>query len=372
MTNKLTPTTFSVGATDSLAATDQYKIKSGKGINSIQEISHASGNILSNLIAAVTGNTPDILSSAAGKVTLSSDALMTRLFASNTAIKASFNQLSSVSQANVLAKVNSDSALNVQVNEIASVVNGMDIERISGFANITNKLAGSELITLSDKDATASLYAGLVKEANQLGISGSLPALLTGVTDNNLITSIIKSSVPDLVKFGDINSISGLLTNAIGLNLSDIYPNFATDIAGAFGLKFNKDGTLNLDQSYLALIQLMNVTHPGWNDFKREGGADNGYRLSKILTGSSDHIRTFQEGGKSRGTGEHKFHAMVGVLKARSVAEDTRRSFSNVIPSSAAILKSNTGGVVSRNSTIDPIVSASLQAIGLLSTVLFG
>lgn len=368
--NQLSSTTFSAGVKDTLAVTDIYKTKSGTKVNSIQEISHNAGNVLGNLINSLTGNVGNILENIAGDLKVNSDALMSRLFADTPSIKAAFNGLSTFTKENVLSKLDGNEELIATVGGIASVVGGKNFSRISGLADISKRLTGQDVIGLSDIKSGAALYSGLVKEANQLGIQGALTSFVSGMTDNKLINQIVQDSIPDLIKYGDIPSISGILDKAIGKSLFDVYPGFAKDLAKVFKLKLNRDGTLNIAESYQGLITIFNVTDSGWNKFERENGADQGYRLSKILAGSRDHVTTFQQGGRSRGTGEHKFHAMVGALKLRTVGEDTRKYFIGSLSPNSDVLRVNTGGTVRKSSTKDPVMTKALVAIGLIGGML--
>lgn len=368
--NQLSSTTFSAGVKDELAAIDIYKTKSGVKVNSIQEISHKAGNVVGNLINSLTGNVGNILEDIAGDLKVNSDALMSRLFAGTPSIKAAFSGLSTFTKENVLSKLDGNTELIAQIGGIASVVSGNNFSRISGLADISKRLTGTEFIALSDIKSGAALYSGLVKEANQLGIQGALTSFVSGITDNQLINQIVKESVPDLIKYGDLPSISGILDRAIGKSLFDVYPGFAKDLAKVFKLKLNRDGTLNIAESYQGLITIFNITDSNWNKFNRENGADHGYRLSKILAGSRDHITTFQQGGRSKGTGDHKFHAMVGALKLRTVGEDTRKYFIGSIPMTADVMRVNSAGAVKKNSTKDPIMTNALAALGLIGGVL--
>lgn len=371
MSNKLAPTTFATGVNDQLAVTDRYKAKGGVSINSITELTHASVDIISNLIQSLSGNTPGILSNLAGQVTVSKNSLMTRLFANNASIKAAFAGMSDLSQANVLGKLDYDKDLSVTVNGIASTVDGANFDRVTGLQDISQRLTGVAVVSITDNTAKASFISGLVKEANQLGIQGSLTSFLTGVTDNGLINNIIQKSLPDLVRYGDLTSITSLINSSIGKSLVDIYPGFAQDLAKAFNLKYKSDGTLDLVASYDSLLNILDLTHPGWNKFEREGGIDEGYSIVQILSGSADNKRTFQQGGLARGTGRHRYHAMVGTLRQRTVAEDTRRLFGQVVPSTAAVMQVNGSGKVSKNTTNDAVVNKALQAIGLLGVLVF-
>ncbi len=372
-TNKIADTSFSAGVNDKLAVADKLTTKTGIKINSIQEASHKAGEVLANLIKGITGDAGDILKEVQGKIKVDSSGLMARVFANDGSIKSAFASLPSISKENIASKLNANDELLTRVNNITSVVEAADFDRINGLNNIGKKLTSDGFLNLSDTKSLTSLISGLVKEANQLGIKGSVNSFiggLTGDSKNSIVAEILKTSLPDLIKYGDTESIQGLIGVTVSKSLSGIRPDIAKQIAKAFKLKLKPDGSIDVYGSYTSLIQLLDLTNPGWNTFIRQDGGDEGYRLSKILFGNKEHIRTFQEGGRKNGTGIHKLHAIVGSVKARSVSDDIRKHFSSVMPETSTVLKKNSSGNIRRDRSKDPIVTSTLVGLGLLNVVL--
>ena len=282
MSQPLVQAIFSTGPKDQLAAADIYKVDSKKVITSIQEISSKAGLDVKSLLSGIQNTeVGKLLSVTKSGVTIDKDALALRLVTSSKSITSSFRDLSKNAKEKVISSFEDFGEVGVKINGIVQYVKDADIPGLNAMGKFVNDYVKTPLFEVVDEDAVAGLVSGVAKEAYALGVMGLLPQLTNGM-QGKLLNKVLKKSFPDIIKNGDLTSLSAFANGQLGKSLDFIYPNFAQDLAGAFSYKKLTD-IFDQNIDYNAVLSILSAANSDWDVYSHK----NGYVSGNEITGMS-------------------------------------------------------------------------------------
>ena len=178
---------------------------------------------------------------------------------------------------------------------------------------------------------------------------------------NKVLSKVINKSLPTVVKNGDLHSLSGMANSILGKSLDIIYPNFANDLAKAFGYKSVID-VLDPHADYNLILGILNTTNPNWDVFSREDGrvgdvgyhVDNGVSIVKLQNSSTDFRDVIISGIKSEPDHHRrKMYALVQFFRRTSVNDQIMKHF----PSVSLMTSTSNNNLTNnqkKNRTVDP------------------
>lgn len=282
MSQPLVQPIFSTGPKDQLAAADIYKVDSKKVITSIQEISSKAGLDVKSLLSGIqNAEVGKLLSVTKAGITVDKDALALRLVTSSKSITSSFRDLSKDAKEKVMSSFEDFGEVGVKINGIVQYVKDADIPGLNAVGKFVNDYVKSPLFDIIDEDAVAGLVSGIAKEAYSLGLNGLLPQLTSGMS-GRILNKVLKNSFPDMIKNSDLTSLSTFANGQLGKALDFIYPNFAQDLAGAFGYKKLTD-IFDQNVDYHAVLEILSAANSNWDVHVHK----NGYVPGNEITGMS-------------------------------------------------------------------------------------
>lgn len=358
MANQLATPVFSAGAKDNLAAADVYKVDSTTVVNSIQSISQKQGGDFTGLFGGLKNyNLGKLLSVTKTGVKVDQGALADRLLGMSSSINASFKSLSSNAKTNLLANVPEVGKIDVQIGGIKSTLNSFNFKELSSLGKFVNEYTKSSVFSIVDNDATAGLISAVVQQGAALGVNGLLPGLAPNITNNKVMARVINKSMPDLVKRSDLNSLSHLADSAFGTSLDFVYPNFASDLAKAYGFKSIND-VIDPLADYHSVLTILSKTNNKWDVYVHEGDVGeyevlpNNVSLIKILNASKDFQQLISTGIRSEND-YHRRHnyGLIQNYKLTTVEADVARYFPQVaMPSKNSNINTS---ITKKNRTVD-------------------
>lgn len=282
MSQPLVQPIFSTGPKDQLAAADIYKVDSKKVITSIQEISSKAGLDVKTLLSGIqNAEVGKLLSVTKAGITVDKDALALRLVTSSKSITSSFRDLSKDAKEKVMSSFEDFGEVGVKINGIVQYVKDADIPGLNAVGKFVNDYVKSPLYEIVDEDAVAGLVSGIAREAYSLGLNGLLPQLTNGMS-GRILNRVLKNSFPDMIKNSDLTSLSTFANGQLGKSLDFIYPNFAQDLAGAFGYKKLTD-IFDQNVDYHAVLGILSAANSNWDVHVHK----NGYVPGNEITGMS-------------------------------------------------------------------------------------
>lgn len=262
---------FSTGPKDQLAAADIYKVDSKRVITSIQEISSKAGLDVKTLLSGIqNAEVGKLLSVTKSGITVDKDALALRLVTSSKSITSSFRDLSKDAKEKVISNFEDFGEVGVKINGVVQFVKDADIPGLNAMGKFVNDYVKTPLFEVVDEDAVAGLVSGMAKEAYSLGVMGLLPQLTSGM-QGKMLNKVLKKSFPDIVKNGDLTSLSSFANGQLGKSLDFLYPNFAQDLAAAFGYKKITD-IFNQNLDYDLVLSILSAANSSWDVHVHKNG----------------------------------------------------------------------------------------------------
>lgn len=363
----LTPTVFSSGARDELAAVDTYKTKPGpKPVNSIQAISDSVGFDVSSILGNVNTNMAlgaAIKIAGGGELSFNQDVLTQRLLAASSKITSSYRSLSADGKAAMLGNMGMNESLVADINGVKSRVQSANISSLTGLGNFLGDYTGDKnMCKFEDFDAMGGMIGGLVEEGSNLGLEGVWPAITSGISQVPVLTKAAAKALPRLINNGDLSAVFEISGSPAGKAMGSIYPNLGRDLGAAFGLKMSKDtrDKANLFNKYLGT---MNNIFGDWD--KYDGNGD-GFGITLIrMLGSSrsfqdmimDGVKLFMDDDDPK-----KNYLLHGLYKETTVEAEVKRFFPRTV-----IVSQSTPPKIKKSNTVDP---RTLMKLGSAASVL--
>lgn len=354
MANQLASTVFSAGAKDNLATADVYKVDSTTVINSIQSISQKLGTDISGLLGGLKNyNLGKLLSVTKTGLKVDQTAIADRLLGMSSSINASFKSLSADAKNSLLTSVPSIGKIDVQIGDVKSTLDSYNYKQLAGLGKFVNEYTKTTLVSIVDNDATAALVGAVVQQGAALGVNGLLPGLSTTITNNKILARVINKSLPDLVKTSDLHSLSHLADSVFGKSMDFVYPNFASDLAKAFGFKSIND-VIDPLADYHTVLSILSKTNANWDVYIHDADPPETSNVSllKILGASKDFQQLILSGVRSEPDFDRRHnYALIQNYKKTTVEDDIARFFPQVaLPSKNS---NNDTSVTKNNRTVD-------------------
>ena len=230
---QLAPTTFSVGADESLAAVDVYAQAGTDILNSYK------ASVLSNSAALdmfIPQATPlDVLSgqlaaikvSANGATKIDPSGLMKTLVSANPSLMGALKSLSPALQGN-LSVGGLQNSIMASINGIASVVRNADLGTVQGIAKMVTGLAGASIpLAFKDLSGLSTIGVNLVKQAATQGLSGVFSAFASSPAFGGpILNSMAVSLVPMLLKKSNNKLLNEIANSAAAPYVKMYNPSF--------------------------------------------------------------------------------------------------------------------------------------------------
>lgn len=240
MSNELSPTTFSVGANETLAAVDVYAQQGTEVINGVKALNaSAFGNLNPFKIIPIKSKLPIVGSSIYSLAsTTSIPAGLPTFVANNPFLAAGAAKLGPTSPLKAALNKGMDlkSTVMATVGNVSSVIQNANLGTISGITDMVKGLTGATLpIALKDITGLGKIGTGLVKEAAAQGLGGVFTALANSPNFGSpLVNGIALSLVPSLVAKTNIPLLKEIAGSASAPYVKMYNPNLALQMAKNF------------------------------------------------------------------------------------------------------------------------------------------
>jgi len=240
MSNELSPTTFSVGANETLAAVDVYTQQGTEVINGVKALNaSAFGNLNPFKVIPLKTKIPIVGSSI---YSLTSTAAVTpglpTFVATNPFLSAGVAKLGPTSPLKAALNKGMDlkSTVLATVGNVSSVIQNANLGTISGITDMVKGLTGSALpIALKDVTGLGKVGVGLVKEAAAQGLGGVFTAIANSPNFGSpLVNGIALSLVPSLVAKTNIPLLKEIAGSSAAPYVKMYNPNLALQMAKNF------------------------------------------------------------------------------------------------------------------------------------------
>ena len=364
MSNPLVSPIFTTGPKDKLAAADIYKVDTKKVITSIQEISNKVGIDINSLLGgAGVDNLGKLVSLKNGSLTVDKDAIAARLISTSKSITSSFRELNKDARERMLSGFEDYGQLGIKLNGVVQYVKDVDYSGLSSVGKFVNDYVKSPIYEVIDDDAVSSLITGVVKEAGALGVNGLLPQLTNGLS-GRVLTKVVNGSFPTLLKNNDLTSMSHIANGLLGKSLDFIYPQFAQDLASAFGYKKITD-VFNQNADYLSVLAILSAVNSNWdvhihkNSFT-PGSEITGMSIVKLQKSSKAFKDLILQGIKTEGDfNRRKNYALIAQYPNEGTVDDQIARF---FPAVGIRMKLSNpyNPPKNKNKTVDPRILAKM------------
>ncbi len=292
----LAKSNFVAGINEKLAVVDVYTKQTRDVVNKIQSIANMLDTDLTNILRGggiIDAAFPIIDKVTGGQLTINAENLVARLSGFSKSVVSQVKSLGT-DFANKLGDIKVFNDVYSTIDGVVSKVSSTTYEGLDSVARLVTDITGdSNLLKITDKDATAALFIGLIKEASDKGIPNSFKAVVDNIGDNTVLNRVIENILPDAISRSDIKMLASIkdwdtssITKILDIDLID---KFAKEYK--FGLGFDDNDSL------LAIGELINTfdnIKDTWKSFNAsEGGVITRLpNASTIAQGSKD----FKEG----------------------------------------------------------------------------
>jgi hypothetical protein len=288
MSNELSPTTFSVGANETLAAVDVYTQQGTEVINGVKALNaSAFGNLNPFKVIPLKTKIPIVGSSI---YSLASAAAITpglpTFVANNPFLSAGVAKLgpSSPLKAALNKGMDLKSTVMATVGNVSSIIQNANLGTLSGITDMVKGLTGTSLpISLKDISGLGKMGAGLVKEAAAQGLGGVFTAIANSPNFGSpLVNGIALSLVPSLIAKTNIPLLKEIAGSASAPYVKMYNPYLALQMAKNF-----KKDVIALKKEIKSLpsqiVAQKNALKGEWGDFKNamKSGLDPKFLLSE-------------------------------------------------------------------------------------------
>lgn len=229
----LAKSTFVSGINDKLIALDVYTKDNKNIVNKIQDITKAFDVDLTNILKGgdfIESNFPIIKDIKGELVNINVDNLVARVASSIPDVTGTLRSIGD----GVLGKIKEYAPLQevfTTVNGIATQVKEAAYTGLADVSKMIGEVTGNvDIFKVIDKDAVSAMYSGLIKEASALGIPDSFSAVVSSISDNKILSNVIKNILPTVIGETDVR----MLQSIVGADISKITRILDTDLIGKF------------------------------------------------------------------------------------------------------------------------------------------
>lgn len=230
---QLAPTTFTVGADESLAAVDVYSQAGVEILNSYKANVLSSSSAMDMMVPKSTplsvlgSEISGIKVAATGATSVNPNSLMKTLVAANPSLMGALKSLAPALQGK-LTMGNLQNTIMASIGGIASVVRSADLSTVTGIAKMVTGLAGAT-IPLAFKDLTglSTIGVNLIKQSATMGLSGVFSAFASSSAFGGpLLNSMAISLVPMLLAKSNNKLLKEIANSAAAPYVKAFNPGF--------------------------------------------------------------------------------------------------------------------------------------------------
>ena len=331
--SKLATGAFTAGPKDELATADIYKLTSSSGstINSIQS---AVGKLETSIFGNVGKELEDFMSSVGGEIKFDPKILSERIMGTSSELKNSFRELTGDMQNSALVETFKDKTndLMCKIDDYKSMASKANVTEVRALGNFINQYTGTKIFSSSDKGALGGLLGSVVGKASDLGVTGVFTNLTKTITDNGLISKIVKVALPLAAKNSDFKLLREMSSSPAGRLINVFSPGFTSNMSRMYSqTSYSGRNTFN---TYDDMLTSFSNINDQWDMLQR--GEDNvALNLVSLLGGSKDFQRLLLAGvsyyANKPETKSKREYALATIYKKRTVYEDIKRYFPTTV-----------------------------------------
>lgn len=327
--SKLASGAFTAGPKDDMATADIYSLASSakSTINSIQA---AVGKLETSIFGNIGAELDGIITNIGGEIQFDAKALSERIMATSSELKNSFRELTGPIQNSALVATFKDKASDLMctLDEYKSMASKANITEVRALGNFINTYTNTKIFSNKDNGALGGLLGAVVGKASDLGVTGVFTTLTKTITDNGLVSKIVKTVLPMATKNGDFKLLRELSSSPAGKLINIFSPGFTNTMARTF-TQTSYSGRNNLSTFDDMLTAFSNVNDQ-WDVLQR-GNNNTAFNLADLLVGSKDFQRLLLTGvsyyANQPDTKSKREMALAAVYKKTTVYDDIRRYF---------------------------------------------
>lgn len=342
--------TFFTGPNDTLAVQNPYTAGGGV-VNAIKDELSNLGISIPDVLKggkALAGLLPIITGLKNGTLLTNPINLVTRLLASSSQITSAFKLLGPDLQSELTAGLKTLGPVAVTLAGVTQQLKVTNFNNLNSIGNFINSFTnGAANLGIVDKDSIASIIGGIVKQAGGYGITGTFGAVMTGITDLEVINKAAGLSLPSVISNGDIASLSQIASSLSPGGVSLINPSALSQ----FGSLYSRLGSIGTgngnapatdSSTFASVMGAFNSANSAWNTCTRNGSTTTD--LTTLTGVSSDFsdmmgnaVMTLPE------QSEQQDYALAGLYGAQDVSSSIAENFPNVVQSQGNSSIKNTG-----------------------------
>lgn len=363
--------TFFTGPNDTLAVQNPYTA-SGGVVNAIKDELSNLGISIPDVLKggkALAGLLPIVTGLRNGNLLTSPVNLVTRLLASSSQITSAFKLLGPDLQGELTSGLKTLGPVAVTLAGVTQQLKVTDFNNLNSIGNFINNFThGAAQLGIVDKDSIASIIGGIVKQAGGYGISGVYGAVMTGITDVEVINKSASLSLPSVIANGDVASLRQIANSLSPGGVSLLSPTALSQ----FGSTYSRLGSIGIGngnapmtdkQTFSSVMDAFNSANSTWNVCTREGSSTADLT---VLTGvSSDFSDMMKNATMSLTPGDtEQDYVLAGLYGPQDVTRSLSNNFPNVVQSQGDSSVKSTGttdpqsaGLLDRLSSIMPGLS---------------
>lgn len=181
-----------------------------------------------------------------------------------------------------------------QMKNLMSMANTFQNSASAGF----NSSGGlSSLMSITDRNSTTGILAGIMGQAGSLNVSGLISSLLPGLP-KTMVDRAISAALPGVVNSGSLGVFNELAKNSTPGLIKNQYPNAIGDFSKSYSPNLAPTNTTTQYDIYKSAIDTCNAVDPNWNIATRGNVNENSpfYDMSSILGGNADMMNMLKTG----------------------------------------------------------------------------
>lgn len=292
----LSDSVFMTKPTDSLATLDVYTKNNREIVNKIQDINRIFDVDSTNIMkggALVTESFPVLSSKTGESLKINSENLTARISSISRTVSSSLGGLSSGIMGgikNTIGDIKLPDQVYSIVDGVKSTVSSVDFSGLAEVTNVIQNITGNtELMSLVDPNAEASLYIGLISEASHMGIPDSFSSVVDNLTNPDVKGLVMKNVLSYAIDNSDVRMLSSMVDvddeGNLHFSLDNVIQEFSSKYKQGFG--FDKKEQV---EEYALLRSTFYNMYPDWDKKSviNNGGSTDILDISKLTRSSKD------------------------------------------------------------------------------------
>lgn len=342
MAGGLSKGSFSAGAKETAATIDVYAKSANTTVNSIQDIRKLfDSDLLENFRGGnfSSGVRPIITAIGKAGLLIDKNSLFQRLVGSNPRLLAGIKSLAASVSGGITGMLEDKDGIFAQVSGMVTKISSAALDSVKSLGAMIGDVVGDAWnFVVDDKDGISGFYSGLIKEAQELGIPGSFKAIISTVSDPNLINRITQKVLPGIVNSSDTD---GLLAAALGTAkgvVRALNPQILSDFSRKYTNPLNGE-IRGLQSKGNNIFRAFDAVDKGWDRFDRiltDGKRDSVLNLSLLQNSSKDAKDAMNTAiclpdPDLDQTKQREFYTLASVFKPVTVHEEIAKDFPQAV-----------------------------------------